>query len=1393
MKNVRLLLVASELRTYNAIRQLLPKIELFSVELAWVRSDRAMREKLVGREAIDLYLIAAPLGEAHDYWNLLSLPNNQGANASGVVVVVETAAQGRALLSRGAADYLVPDELSAPVLERSLRLGMSARATGDRRERTTVGRERSSGGDRALRPLSAGVDDGRSPRDGKAVSNVKQSWPPLHWFKPRDRERYHLSQQSASQLLREHSLTEDLFDRAAFGLFILDASFRVVWMNRTLEQFFGLPREAAIGRHKRRLIRDRIVHIVESGAAFAEKVFKTYNDNTYIEQFECHVLPGENRAERWLQHWSQPIAEGSYAGGRIEYYTDITPYKRAEAQLRASQCFVDRMSQALPNIIYIYDLDTRRNIYSNHRILDVLGYTPEQIQEGGEEWIWDTVHPDDRPMLLDLHQRCLQLKDGEILENEIRHQHANGQYRSLICRSVVFARDENGRPIQVLGSAEDITEQQSIATQLWESESRLQTIVNNTSDGIAIVDLRGKIRFINPAAARLFGRRLDEMVDLEFGIPISEGVCEIGILRDRGEVCMTEMTVARTEWSGEPVSIVCLRDISERHRAETALRESEERFRQLADNLQSVFWLMSPNWETLFYVSPAYEKIWGRSLAALYEQPERWVESVHPDDRHLLSDLIAEHWWGRSTIHEYRIVRPDGEIRWVLARTVPIADERGEITQVAGIAEDITDRKQAEQQLKYRLSLETVLADISRELATSEAVDFVDLFRRLGEVMGADRVELQQLARQGGESHCVASWQNRATCEDESALAESTTPAVGRQEMRDKLLVPIRDRLGRIWGEIAVYHRRNHWQAWSEEDGQLLRVLGDTIYTYYARRQTQEQLRASEELYAGIFQHSAARIFLLKLSAQGQWVYETVNGVDEKAIGSSVKALQGQRPRAVLPKDVALILERNCRVCLERGTPTTYEETLTTSGKLQMWRTTLVPIRDRTGAIVQVQGSSYDVTEEKQAIAEQLRQTRYYHLLSSLSLKIRQSLQIEEILAIAVRELQQTLHSDRVVFYRIEEDESASVLHEAIRPGWPPMLGNAKLTPQWISQYLHRASNRGIYACSDIAKAPLTSAHRNLLQQYRIRAHIVVPILLNPLPGSESEVSEDSGPTTYLWGLLCVHQCEQTREWTTFEIELLQQLANQLSIALYQAQLLAHEIRQRQELTRSNSELEQFAYIASHDLQEPLRTIASFTQLLARRYHDRLDAKAERYINHIVDGSLRMQTLIEDLLQYSRVRTRAKPFEEIETDQVLEIALANLQSAIESNQATISASTLPSVKGDRAQLVQLFQNLIGNAIKYRRQDPPQIAIDAKREGDRYRFCIEDNGIGIDPKHRDRIFQIFQRLHTIQEYPGTGIGLAVCQKIVQRHGGRIWVESELGRGSKFYFTLAVPSI
>lgn len=224
------------------------------------------------------------------------------------------------------------------------------------------------------------------------------------------------------------------------------------------------------------------------------------------------------------------------------------------------------------------------------------------------------------------------------------------------------------------------------------------------------------------------------------------------------------------------------------------------------------------------------------------------------------------------------------------------------------------------------------------------------------------------------------------------------------------------------------------------------------------------------------------------------------------------------------------------------------------------------------------------------------------------------------------------------------------------------------------------------------------------------------------------------------------------------------------------------------ELARSNAELEQFAYVASHDLQEPLRMIASYTQLLARRYRGRLDADADEFIQYVVDGAKRMQMLINDLLAYSRVGTRGRELAPVEMEAVLSQALMNLRGAIEEGGASVIRAPMPRVVGDEGQLVQLFQNLIGNAIKFRGERPPRVEVSALRCGSEWEFRIKDNGIGIEEAYFERIFAIFQRLHGHGEYAGTGIGLAICKKIVERHMGRIWVESTPGRGTTFRFTL-----
>ncbi|MGB9980536.1 ATP-binding protein [Methanobacterium sp.] len=225
------------------------------------------------------------------------------------------------------------------------------------------------------------------------------------------------------------------------------------------------------------------------------------------------------------------------------------------------------------------------------------------------------------------------------------------------------------------------------------------------------------------------------------------------------------------------------------------------------------------------------------------------------------------------------------------------------------------------------------------------------------------------------------------------------------------------------------------------------------------------------------------------------------------------------------------------------------------------------------------------------------------------------------------------------------------------------------------------------------------------------------------------------------------------------------------------------------ELKSSNDELQKFAYIASHDLQEPLRTISNFTQLIERRYKGKLDQDADEFIDYIIDATKRMQQLIRDLLRYSRVTSQQEDFKLVNTEKVVKQLISDLQVTFKENNVKITCNSLPEVCADERQLIQLFQNLISNAIKYRKpEEPPKIHISAKKEDNECVFSVSDNGIGIESEYFDRIFAIFQRLHTKEEYEGSGIGLSIVKKIIDRHGGQIWVESELGNGSTFYFTI-----
>jgi signal transduction histidine kinase len=446
-------------------------------------------------------------------------------------------------------------------------------------------------------------------------------------------------------------------------------------------------------------------------------------------------------------------------------------------------------------------------------------------------------------------------------------------------------------------------------------------------------------------------------------------------------------------------------------------------------------------------------------------------------------------------------------------------------------------------------------------------------------------------------------------------------------------------------------------------------------------------------------------------------------------------------------------------------------------GRDQWFLTTKLPLLDEDENIVGTIGITKDITERKRAEEEAQRRAAQATLTYEVGRRVSSKLELDALLSEIVTAVRDAFGYHNVTLMLVDDEDKHLTL-QSISGGYADLFpGNLRL-----------AIGEGM-----IGNAALTGKAQ-ISGDVTADRHFVRKI--GEATKSELAVPIKSGEVTI--GVLDL-QSDELNTFDKADVMVIETLADQVAVAIENARLYEQaqqEIAERRKAEEAlalqaqalDAELEQIFFVASHHLQEPLRMVVSYSQLLEQRYKNELDEHADELISYAVNGATRIQALINDLLAFSRIGTRQRPLEPVDSGTIVDRALSYLKFLVEKSGAVVTRGILPTVLADEVQLTQLFQNLIDNAIKFRSDRPLEIHVSARQDGDQWEFTVRDNGIGIESQYSERIFQVFQRLHGPDEYSGTGIGLAISKKIVERHGGRIWVESELGKGSTFFFTI-----
>jgi PAS domain S-box-containing protein len=1186
--------------------------------------------------------------------------------------------------------------------------------------------------------------------------------------------------QAEESLIDSRNYLNKIINSIADPVFVKDKQHRWVLLNDAFCKLIGYSREELLEKsdydilspHEASIFWDKDEEVFKTGIENVNEEEVTDSDGNVHFIVTKKTLYADNSGEKYL----------------VAVIRDMNELKKAEKGRKIEHQRLMDIIEFLPDATFVINKDNKI-IAWNRAIEKMTGLPKGEILGKGDYAYSVPFYGFKRPILIDLIF-------SQVNEVEHLYNHAGKEGNSL-CADIFIPNmfggkgafvwgiaspfyDDNGNFMGAIESIRDISRSKKIEKMLKESEEKYRNLFNNANDMITLTELKdngtlGQYMEVNDVASHRLGYTREELLKMthkdlvapenlfEMREPTKKlfkngnVTFEIVYVTKDGTRIPVEINSHIFNLKGKNVILAIIRDITERKNAEKTIKESEDYYKTIFENTGTATFISEED-TTLSLVNAEFEKFCGY-LKEEIEGKKSWKEFVSKDYvgkmeeyhniRRIDPDLAPRN-------YESKFVDKYGNIRDILITVAMIPGTKKSLASLL----DITDNKiavdslrESEAQLKMAMDMAKLVHweyDIDSDVYTFDN-QFYRLYGTTVDREGGSKMSSGEYAQKflpPEESHLVMEGIAKALETDDPNFSRKVEHSIIRADGEKRFIL--------VRSEII-----------KDTEGRTIKTYG-VNQDITERKRAEKEIGESEQKYRTLF--SSSPDYTILVGVDGKLV--DVNDAGQEVTGLSKENLIDKNFTELdllLDDEMPVHIEKVSQV-LRGNTVKPYESRfIDENGKIRYVETYLKALK-KDNEIFAFNVIAHDITKRKRAEKGIEKNLKKLDMLNTVIITANSSDNLQSLLKDILNLVLEFMSFEVGAIYLIDENEGVAKLEYFTEDSndMSNSIDNIKIKEYPFSQVYIDGTSLFVDNFDEISPENLKPPNFESLA--------VVPIYSKGrIIGSFNLISKNR------------------HGFTDNEKNLINSIGREIGSTI--SKLITEEKMKKliAELKRSNDELRQFAYITSHDLQEPLRTIASFTQLLERRYKGKFDNDADEFMDYIVEASVRMKQMILDLLEYSRVTRVEKKCGPLKIEYMLINILNSLNFLIKENKAEITYGTLPTVIADESQIFRVFQNLIENAIKFKKEDEnPKIHISAyvDEEHNEHVFSVSDNGIGIEEQYFDRIFTLFQRLHTKEEYEGTGIGLSISKRIIENHEGRMWVESEQGIGTTFYFTIRI---